>query len=181
MQRYVEALSSRPLLYTTRLILRRPTQQDIAPIINIAGDWEVASRLAAVPHPYEEADARFFLETIIPEALVWLITDRLSKEVVGVVGLTLQDPEAEVVLFGYYVAHDHWGRGIATEAGSVVLAYGIGLVGEAALASSFFVDNPASGRVLEKLGFRRAGDFEQYCLAMQESKASVKMLLVAGG
>jgi RimJ/RimL family protein N-acetyltransferase len=180
-QRYVEALSSRPLLHTTRLILRRPTQQDIAPIINIAGDWEVASRLAAVPHPYEEADARFFLETIIPEALVWLITDRLSKEVVGVVGLTLQDPEAEVVLFGYYVARDHWGRGIATEAGSVVLAYGIGLVGEAALASSFFVDNPASGRVLEKLGFRRAGDFEQYCLARQESKASVKMLLVAGG
>lgn len=181
MKRYVEALSSKPLLFTTRLILRSPTEQDIAPIIKIAGDWEIASRLAAVPHPYDEADARFFLDTIVPTSLVWLITDRLSKEAVGVIGLTLQDPAAEIVLFGYYVARDHWGRGIATEAGSVVLAYGIGLVGEAALASSFFVDNPASGRVLEKLGFLRAGDFEQYCLATQESKPSIRMLLVGGG
>lgn len=180
MQRYMDALSSKPLLFTTRLILRSPNERDIAAIIKIAGDWEVARRLAGVPHPYDEADAEFFLDTIVPASMVWMITERSSEKVVGVVGLTLQEPASKVVLFGYYVARDHWGRGIATEAGSVVLAYGIGLVGETALASSFFVDNPASGRVLEKLGFVRSGAFEQYCLATDELKPSVKMLLVGG-
>lgn len=176
MQRYKEALSSRPVLYTARLILRIPTERDIAAIINIVGDWEVASRLARVPHPYKEADAKFFLNTIVPASLVWIITERQSEQVVGVIGLTWEEQAPEVVQFGYYVARDHWGRGIATEAGSVVLAYGIGLVGQAGLASSFFVDNPVSGRVLEKLGFRRFGMLEQYCLAADTSKPSVKML-----
>lgn len=180
MQRYKGALSSRPTLYTTRLILRRPTEEDIPAIIDIAGDWEVASRLARVPHPYNEADAKFFLNMIVPASLIWAITERTSGQVVGIIGLTWEEQTSESVQFGYYVARDRWGLGIATEAGSVVLAYGLGLLGEARLASSFFIDNPASGRVLEKLGFRSDGETEQSCLAAGVSKPSIKMILVDG-
>lgn len=177
MERYLEALSNRNILFTPRFILRTPNDQDIPAIIKIAGDWEVAKCLTGVPHPYTTSDARFFLDVVVPSSLVWVVTERSNGDVVAVIGLTLESPKSDVVLFGYYVAREHWGRGIATEAGAVVLAYGIGLVGKAALASSFFVGNAASCRVLEKLGFVSSGDFMQRCLAADEWMPSVKMLL----
>lgn len=57
----------------------------------------------------------------------------------------------------YYLARDQWGRGIATEAGSIKTTYAINLAGADRVTASFFADNPASGRVLSKIGFIRRG------------------------
>jgi RimJ/RimL family protein N-acetyltransferase len=155
-----------------------PTEHDISAIIGIAGDWEIASRLARMPHPYSEAEARFFFDTIVPAELVWLIVERSSGLVIGCVGIAQDDNSPETVELGYYVAREHWGHGIATEAGSVILAYGIGLVGRSRITAGYFADNPASGRVLEKLGFRQAKLSERPCLAIGGLKPSIEMKLV---
>jgi RimJ/RimL family protein N-acetyltransferase len=154
-----------------------PTEHDIPDIIAIAGDWEIASRLARMPHPYSEVEARFFLDTIVPAELVWLIVERSSKLVVGCIGIAQDDDAPGTVELGYYIAREHWGRGIATEAGSVIVAYGIGLVGRSHITSGHFADNPASGRVLEKLGFRQTGLSERPCLAVGGLKPSIEMRL----
>jgi RimJ/RimL family protein N-acetyltransferase len=154
-----------------------PIERDIHAIIAIAGDWEIASRLARMPHPYSDADAHFFLNTIAPAELVWLIVERSSSLVIGCIGLAHDDDTTETVELGYYVAREHWGRGIATEAASVVLAFGIGLVGRSRITSGHFADNPASGRVLEKLGFRQEGLSERPCLAVGGLKPSIEMRL----
>lgn len=137
----------------------------------------MASRLALVPHPYGEDEAGFFLEEVVPSSLVWAITDRTSQDMVGVIGLSLDEASRDTLAFGYYIARDEWGKGYATEAGAAVLAYGLGLVGAAHLSSSYFADNIASCKVLEKLGFRKAEAFEQFCLAANTMKPSVRMLL----
>lgn len=177
MQRYEGALCDRPVLHTPRFVLRVPAERDIAAISAIAGDWEVASRLARMPHPYSEGDARFFLDTIVPAELVWLIIERSTTLVVGSIGMARHEDTPETVELGYYVGREHWGRGVATEAGSVILAYGIGLVGRSRITSGHFIDNPASGRVLEKLGFRRKGLSERPCLAVGALKPSIEMIL----
>lgn len=177
MDRYKNALSDRPVLYTPRLVLRTPTEQDLPSITAIAGDWEVASRLARLPHPYSAADSLFFLNEVVPAQLVWVIVEQSSEQVVGALGLSLDQDRAETVELGYYVAREHWGRGFATEAGSAILAYGIGLIGRSSIKSGFFSDNPASGRVLEKLGFRTCGVSERSCLATRSTKPYVEMTL----
>src|SRR6185295_14357895 len=60
------------------------------------------------------------------------------------------------VEMGYWIARAHWGRGYATEA-SIALIDIARTLGIAQLEGSHFIDNPASGRVLEKLGFRPLG------------------------
>ena len=57
---------------------------------------------------------------------------------------------------GYWIARPYWGRGFATEAcrALIEIARALGLP---ALEGSHFVDNPASARVLEKLGFEPLG------------------------
>lgn len=175
MQRYEAALADRPVLRTARLMLRRPAEQDIPEIIAIAGDWEIASRVSRVPHPYSEADARFFLNEILPETLSWAIVERASGKMAGMIGLSRFEQQPGTFELGYYVAPDRWGRGIATEAGSVVVAYGAGLVGRERIRSGFFADNPASGRVLEKLGFTALRESERRCLATGSVKRSIEL------
>ena len=67
---YQDALADRPVLHTDRLLLRRPDERDIPAIVDIAGDWEVARRLARMPHPYTISNARFFLDVVVPSELV---------------------------------------------------------------------------------------------------------------
>jgi RimJ/RimL family protein N-acetyltransferase len=59
--------------------------------------------------------------------------------------------------FGYWLARRHWGRGYATEAGRALLATARDGLRVKRLDSAHFLDNPASGRVLEKLGFAPIG------------------------
>ena len=57
---------------------------------------------------------------------------------------------------GVWIARPFWGRGLASEAGEALVAIARAL-GIGQLEASHFLDNPASGRVLEKLGFQSTG------------------------
>jgi [ribosomal protein S5]-alanine N-acetyltransferase len=171
-----ERTKERPTLQTERLLLRRPAATDVGSIIAIVGDWEVARRLARVPHPYRETDAHFFLNTVVPNEWVWAITLRESRELVGMVGLT-PETDPDTAELGYYVARVHWGNGIATEAAGLVVHHGIHSLGLRRIRSGHFVDNPASGRVLSKLGFVETGRSERPCLAAGSTLPSVEVCL----
>jgi RimJ/RimL family protein N-acetyltransferase len=58
---------------------------------------------------------------------------------------------------GYWLAPPLHGQGLMTEAGAAVLAYAFGPLGLHKLVTAHFVDNDASRRVIEKLGFRLVG------------------------
>ena len=172
--------SDRPALKTGRLLLRSPDTGDIGSITAIAGDWEVARRLGRVPHPYSERDALSFLETVVPNEWVWAITWLKSGELVGMVGLS-PGPGGESAELGYYVARKSWGIGIATEAAKATVDYGFDALGLRRLTSGYFADNPASGRVLSKLGFVEVGRATRPCLATGAVLPSVEMRLEAAG
>lgn len=166
----------RPVLTTERLVLRHPRDDDIPAIIAIAGDLDVARRLARIPHPYGEADARFFLDEVVPRELVWVLTARTPARVVGVAGLAPSE-HGGVAELGYYLAPAYWGQGLATEAARAILDFGFGVAGYSSIVASYFVSNPASGRVLRKAGFVETGRAESRCLATGLVEPSVSMLL----
>lgn len=170
------SLSERPELVTDRLLLRRPDAGDADAVVNIVGDWEVARRLARVPHPYDPADAAFFLEQVVPAEWVWAITLKGSDELVGVIGLTPEKGE-ETAELGYWLSRAQWSRGIATEAGKAVVSYGFGTLGLPYITSGYFEENTASGRVLEKLGFLETGRAMRPCLASGSEVPSVEVRL----
>jgi len=161
---------------TTRLVMRRPIESDMPPIIEHANDWEVARRLGRLPHPYGIVDARFFLDEVVPNELVWAITLRGEGLFMGAVGLTPK-PGSGAAELGYWLGRRFWGQGIATEAASAVVEYGLHSLGLAALTSGYFADNPASGRVLVKLGFVEIGRAERPCRAEGKPLPSVEVIL----
>ncbi len=161
-------------LDTARLHLRPPVEQDADTIIAIAGDWEVARRLARMPHPYTEADLRFFFNHVVPNEPTWAILWRETGRLIGMMGLA-PAPDGRSAELGYYIARDHWGRGIATEAALAITRVGFETFGYAKLTSGYHTDNPASGRVLAKLGFITVGTSSRPCLAEGKEKPCVEV------
>jgi ribosomal-protein-alanine N-acetyltransferase len=82
-------------------------------------------------------------------------------------------PDGRSAELGYYIARDHWGRGIATEAALAITRVGFESFGFLKLTSGYHADNPASGRVLAKLGFTIIGTSSRPCLADGKGKSAV--------
>jgi RimJ/RimL family protein N-acetyltransferase len=163
-------------LYTARLHLRRPVERDAEAIIAIAGDWDIARRLARMPHPYAHSDVRFFLDRVVPNEPTWAIVWRETGRLIGIMGLA-PAPDARSAELGYYIARDFWGRGVATEAARAIIELAFESLGYLNLTSGYHADNPASGRVLAKLGFTVVGAANRPCLAERKDKACVEVEL----
>jgi RimJ/RimL family protein N-acetyltransferase len=142
---------------TPRLLLRPGFPEDAAALAAAIADEAIVRNLATVPWPYRMRDAEAFLasprDPLLPSFLIFERTDA-EPRLVGSCGLGRR-PSGAVEL-GYWTARSHWGRGIATEACSALvdIARTLGLP---SLEGSHFTDNPASARVLAKLGFEPVG------------------------
>jgi RimJ/RimL family protein N-acetyltransferase len=169
-----------PCLDTARLHLRQPAEQDADAIIAIVGDWEVARRLGRLPHPYTDADVRFFFDQVVPNEPTWAILWRETGRLIGMIGLARSSDGLSAEL-GYWIARDQWGRGVATEAAQAIVRVGAESFGYRKLTSGYHADNPASGRVLTKLGFKMVGTSSRPCLAEGRHKASVEVEWVPDG
>ena len=172
-------MHGRPL-ETPRLLLRPPTPADIPGILATAGDWEVARVLSRIPHPYGVAEARYFLDVVVPAEWVWAITLRPAGPFVGAVGLT-PSPDPAVAELGYYLHRDLWGQGLVTEAAAAVIRHGFAALGLRRITSGHYQDNPASGRVLAKLGFTETGQDERPCLATGSARPAIALALLPPG
>ncbi|WP_324697989.1 GNAT family N-acetyltransferase [Novosphingobium aerophilum] len=139
-----------------RLFLRPGWPEDWEELLALIDDEKVVRNLVKAPWPYTSEDARRFLGTdqdmLLPRFLITEPSAHGSR-LVGCIGLS--DLDGEVNL-GYWIARDHWGQGFASEAVRAVLSLARA-IGHKRIVASHFIDNPASGRVLEKSGFYRTG------------------------
>ena len=144
---------------TKRLSLRPLRINDAPRIARFCNDPRVGRNLAMTPLPYLQAAAEGWIMTLAARAPLgedFVYAAELEGEgLVGVIGAHGRGGEAFEV--GYWFGRPFWGQGLATEALR-------GFVGQAdklgPLQSGHFIDNPASGRVLEKGGFAYTGDTE---------------------
>jgi len=142
---------------TEHLLLRPGWAEDAPALAAAIADETIVRNLATAPWPYALRDAEAFLaaprDPVLPSFLIYERTGG-DPMLVGACGLGRR-PSGAVEL-GYWIAREHWNRGFATEAGLALLAIAEAL-GLSRLEASYFIDNPASGRVLEKLGFLPTG------------------------
>lgn len=146
-----------PELVTPRLVLRPPTMNDVPAIAALAGDRRIADTTASLPHPYTVADAAWFVEHVTrPEMAgeVWVI--ERAGTLVGVLGLHAAGDPA-IVELGYWVGVPFWGQGIATEAARAAVEHGFRDRALEVIFADHLTRNPASHRVMEKLGMSVEG------------------------
>ena len=146
---------------TNRLTLRPAWQEDAAELAAAIDHEAVTRMLSRVPYPYTLSDAEAFCARphapddarmlIVSHDLAW---PDGAPAIVGGIGISEIDGEPNL---GYWLTPAAWGRGYATEAGQAVIAMARHALGLRRIAGWHFADNPASGAVLRKLGFRPTG------------------------
>lgn len=148
-----------------RLSYRPLEPSDASRIAMLAGDWDVARMTSRIPHPYSLVDADLWIASIDDGEFVRGVEH--DGKLIGAVGYIESEGEnaqrqAEI---GYWIGKPWWGNGFATEAAQTLMAYCFGPGGFRRLTCGHFADNPASRRVIAKLGFRRIGKSTQWCEA----------------
>jgi RimJ/RimL family protein N-acetyltransferase len=123
-------------------------------------------RFMLFPHFTRERAERFVARMREPPAdgqppqVVFAITERTTGAVIGLCGLVLR-PETEEAELWYLLEPSSWGRGLVTEAAGALVDHGFRDLGLHRVWASCLPANPASARVLEKLGFRHEGLLRQ--------------------
>lgn len=145
---------------TERLLLRPSWPEDARELHGAIADEGIVRNLARAPWPYEEDEAARFAAVehaeLYPAFMLMLRTDGAPR-LIGACGIGDHQGEAEL---GYWIARPYWGLGFASEAARAVLGIARA-IGHKRIVAGHFIDNPASGRVLRKLGFTHTGKSEE--------------------
>ncbi|MBI1236580.1 MAG: GNAT family N-acetyltransferase [Alphaproteobacteria bacterium] len=173
----------RDRIETDRLILRPLEISDAPAFYHHCLDGSVARNTARIPDPYPLLAAELYILSVRASAgrkanYVYAISDRHSNALLGASGVFKRNVDATDWEIGYWVGPDAKGRGIATEAaGGLIRAATADLVPQR-ITAGHFEDNPASGRVLEKLGFTYTGCTTRlFCMGRLAYATSLDMAL----
>lgn len=152
---------SQPVLRTTRLILRPFTLADAPDVQRLAGAREVAANMSFVPHPYLDGMAEAWISgqpagLIEGTNVVYAITDGESGALIGAIALSVVAEHGRAEL-GYWIGVPYWNNGYTTEAATEMLRYAFEELDLRRVQARHFDTNPASGRVMQKIGMTREG------------------------
>lgn len=150
------------IMESERILLRPWQESDAMALYKYASDPEVGPLAGWAPHKSIE-DSLEIICTVFNNPTTWAIIWNETDEAIGAIGygpscdcsLPAREDEPTV---GYWVGKPYWGMGICTEALRLMIEHIRKATDIPSLISGHFIDNPASGRVMEKCGFMPTGE-----------------------
>lgn len=154
-------MKNKYILKTERLVLSEPTEEDLKDIIMHAHDPIIAQNSLYIPYPYEEKDAYAWLEITkkgLEDANAYIFGIRLkeSNQLIGGMGLHL-DKAHDKAEVGYWLGKAFRRNGYTSEALKRVIRFGFDDLKLNKIYASHFINNPVSGKVMEKAGMCKEG------------------------
>ena len=155
-----------PVLDTLRLLLRPVEIFDSLDIQKSAGKREIADTMISLPHPYPIGGAERYIARMQKEreadiSVAYIIEKKVENEFCGLIELRDIDHEHLQGELSFWLAREAWGQGYMSEVAQVLVQYGFEMLNLNRLYAYHMLRNPATGRVLEKNGFRQEGLLRQ--------------------
>ena len=161
MDKIVKVFSKPPKLYTKRLTLRAMDHRDYRDMYEYACDPQVTKYLLWAPHDSPEYTKRYLKQVEASykkgQFFDWGVELTKEKKFIGTCGLASIDMANSCGEIGYVFNPAYWGKGIATEALSLVINFCFDELAFNRLESRYMVGNDASRRVMEKCGMKFEG------------------------
>ena len=176
-------MTSIPTLDTERLVLRAFVRADAPIVQRLVSERVIADTTLNIPHPYPEGGAETWIDTHerqwqAREGVHFAVVRRGDHALLGAMGLrpAMHHAHAEI---GYWIGSPYWGQGYATEAARAVVGFGFEGMGLRRIFAHYLARNPASGRVLAKLGFRHEGLLRRHYLKWSQPEDVIVCGLLA--
>lgn len=158
----------KPILHleTERLKLRPFSLADVADVQRLAGDRAIADTTLSIPHPYKDGDAKEWIakhQQDVEEGkrITFAVTRKPDGILIGSISLMgiAAGHKAEL---GYWIGRSYWNQGFCTEACREILRYAFSDLDLFRVHGHHFSRNPASGRVMRKIGMQYEGSMRQH-------------------
>jgi RimJ/RimL family protein N-acetyltransferase len=169
------------ILETPRLLLRQTELRDADTFVSELNNYNIARNTARVPYPYHHDDALEFLQFAYHldsrSCVAAVELKSQPHELAGVISYEWSEAKQDAEL-GYWFSERVWGRGFGTEAAVAIVEHAFAVNGHTKLVACYHDDNPASGRVLSKLGFLQVGTCSNFSKAQGQEVAVTMMQLL---
>lgn len=150
---------------TSRLLLRQMIPADAKEIQRLAGAFEIYKTTLNMPHPYMDGMAEIFIDSCQQKfkediLYAYAITDKITGQLYGCISLTneARDRKGEI---GYWIGKSYWNLGFASESLAAILKMAFVRSSFNRVFAKYMMNNPASGRVMEKCGMKLEGVLRQ--------------------
>lgn len=153
--------SAQKTITTERLKLRLFNKEDANTVQSLCNNYNIFRNTLFIPYPYTLEHAHSWMQNHhehfhAEKGYEFAITDKATGEILGAIGLT-HDLRFNNGELGYWVGEKFWGKGFATEAGIALIQFAFTEKNFHKVYARHFGSNPASGRVIEKIGMKREG------------------------
>ncbi|CAM5215736.1 [ribosomal protein S5]-alanine N-acetyltransferase OS=Ureibacillus acetophenoni OX=614649 GN=SAMN05877842_106170 PE=3 SV=1 [Ureibacillus acetophenoni] len=146
---------------TDRLKLRLFEQSDAETVATLCNNYNIYKSTLYLPYPYSIEDALTWIQRHEQnfnenKAYEMAITNKETGELYGAIALS-NNQSSNHGEIAYWVGEVYWGNGYATEAAKAMIEFAFEIKKLHKVFARYFSSNPASGRVLEKLGMKQEG------------------------
>ncbi|MCK4907727.1 MAG: GNAT family N-acetyltransferase [Spirochaetes bacterium] len=177
-------MKNRPTIKTDRLLLRPFELSDAPQVKELAGDKAISDTTLNIPYPYEDGMAEEWISTHQPkfeaeERVDCAIVLKSTQELIGAIGLII-DKKFNRADLGYWVAKEYWNHGYCTEAARAILDYAFDKLKLHKITAIHIARNPASGKVMEKIGMKKEGLFKDHVIKCDEYEDIVSYGILNG-
>jgi len=161
-----EPVQDIPTIESERLILRPFVPDDAAEVQRLAGNRAIADTTLNIPHPYRDGMAEKWISGhqdyfLLGHGVTFAVTGKQEGSLIGAISLMGMTVKHQAEL-GYWLGKPYWNMGFCTEAGKAMLKFAFSELGLVRVHASYLSRNPASGRVMEKLGMKHEGTRRQH-------------------
>lgn len=153
-------------LLTERLLLRLPRLEDASRIQQYAGEYDIVATTSNIPYPYPDGAAEAWIERARDAAsehrdYAFAITLKGDDLLLGVIGVhpNTENLRAEI---GYWIGKPFWNNGYVSEAARRIVRFCFEDLGLYRVQATYFTENIASKRVMEKAGMMFEGVLRGY-------------------
>ncbi|WP_106767511.1 GNAT family N-acetyltransferase [Paenibacillus faecalis] len=155
-----------PTIPLDRLILRPFSLEDAKVVQELAGDKYIAETTLYIPHPYEDGIAEEWIKTHADHfnenrSLTLAIAHKEQKYVIGSISIAFHTKFNHGEL-AYWVGKKYSNHGYCTEAAKGIVKYAFEEMHLNRIYARYLGNNPASGKVMQKLGMTYEGTLRQH-------------------
>jgi len=152
---------SNKMITTERLVIRLFQESDAVNVANLCNNYNIYKNTLYLPYPYSVDDAKSWIQNHLENynnemSYEFAITDKENGELYGAIAL-LSNQKFNNGEIAYWIGEEFWGNGYATEAAQAILWFAFNEKHLHKVFARYFKTNPASGRVMQKLGMREEG------------------------
>lgn len=161
-----------PVIELERINLRPFTLNDAKKVQTLAGDKAIAAVTLNIPHPYQDGMAEAWIKSHQEDfssrkGLTLAIVHQQKGFLIGAIGLTINSLFKRGEL-GYWIGKQYWNNGYCTEAAQSILSFGFEKLCLNRIYACYLSNNPASGKVMSKLGMKFEGILREHVQKWEE-------------